>query len=191
MEGLGIAANVIAVVDLAAEAGGAVYKCAKAAKDGPERVEQLQQQLWAIREALQGLRRIADRLEAANKAAGEPSPSIANLPVALKVSEYLRLHTDLSHYSIDKKDTPQAEVRLAKVVLQYLLLEDFAQPCISDKKLELRLANYMFYEYCAFNWVEHIQNAKTEDEDLFELFWLPRKPPKLRADDGPPFSCLQ
>jgi hypothetical protein len=158
MEGLGIAANVIAVVDLA-----------KAAKDCPERVEQLQQQLWAIREALQGLRRIADRLEAANKATGEPSPSIANLPVALKVSEYLRLHTDLSHYSIDKKDTPQAEVRLAKVVLQYLLLEDFAQPCISDKKLELRLANYMFYEYCAFNWFEHIQNAKTEDEDLFEL----------------------
>jgi hypothetical protein len=92
MDGLGIAANVIAVVDLVAEA-----------KDCPERVEQLQQQLWAIREALKGLRRIADRLEAANKAAGEPSPSIANLPVALKVSEYLRLHTDISLFYRQKR----------------------------------------------------------------------------------------
>jgi hypothetical protein len=84
MEALGIAANVIAVVDLAAKAGGAVYKYAKSAKDCPKTVEQLKRQLSAISEALEGLKRVADRLDAASQAAGGPSPSISKLPTALK-----------------------------------------------------------------------------------------------------------
>jgi len=70
MEGLGIAANVIAVVDLAAKTCAAVYKYAKSAKGCPKTVSQLHRDLTAVQKTLDGLRTIADRLDAAAQTPG-------------------------------------------------------------------------------------------------------------------------
>lgn len=83
MEGLGIAANVIAVVDLAAKACGAVYKYAKSAKGCPKTVAQLQKELESVQKSLDGLYSIADKLEAAVPS-GEQSPRISQLSGALR-----------------------------------------------------------------------------------------------------------
>ncbi|KAA8895957.1 hypothetical protein FN846DRAFT_967255 [Sphaerosporella brunnea] len=86
------------------------------------------------------------------------------------VSDYLRQRSTNSYYAVDKKDSPRVVIRLAKIVLRYLLLEDFSQPCVSDNDLDSRLTKYKFYRWCTFNWFEHIRKAKTEDEGLFELY---------------------
>jgi hypothetical protein len=95
---------------------------------------------------------------------------LTSVPQEYLVSDYLRQRSTQSYYAVDKKDSPQAVTRLAKFVLQYLLLKDFSQPCISDGDLDRRLTEYKFYQWCAFNWFEHVHNAKTEDEGLFKLF---------------------
>jgi siroheme synthase len=84
---LGIAANVIAVVDLAAKACGVVYNFAKSAKDCPKTITQLQQELSAVQTTAEGLREIARRLEDSAKAGGEPVPLISQLSTALKECE--------------------------------------------------------------------------------------------------------
>ncbi|KAF8246567.1 hypothetical protein K440DRAFT_662004 [Wilcoxina mikolae CBS 423.85] len=78
MEGLGIAANVIAVVDLAAKACGVVYEYAKSAKGYPKAVIQLQKELESVKISLDGLRGIADKLEGAIPS-GEQLPVISQL----------------------------------------------------------------------------------------------------------------
>jgi hypothetical protein len=83
MEGLGIAANIIAVVDLAAKACTVIYQYAKSAKNCPKTVAQLQQELTVVKDSLDGLQRIARRLDDACMAAGEPPPIISQLSTAL------------------------------------------------------------------------------------------------------------
>jgi uncharacterized membrane-anchored protein YhcB (DUF1043 family) len=78
MEGLGIAANAIAVVDLAAKACGVVYQYAKSAKGCPKTVAQLQKELESVKISLDGLRGIADKFEAAVPS-GEQPPVISQL----------------------------------------------------------------------------------------------------------------
>ncbi|KAF8539493.1 hypothetical protein BDD12DRAFT_924175 [Trichophaea hybrida] len=70
MEGLGIAANVIAVVDLAAKACGAIYSYVKSAKGCTKTVLQLQTDLTAVQTTLDGLQKIADRLDTAARPLG-------------------------------------------------------------------------------------------------------------------------
>lgn len=85
MEGLGIAANVIAVIDLSAKACGVLYRYAKSVKDCSKSVEKLEQELLTVQKTLNGLRDIADRLDAACQA--EPPPLISQLSTALKDCE--------------------------------------------------------------------------------------------------------
>lgn len=85
------------------------------------------------------------------------------------VSDYLRTHPKLSGYAIDKKGTDQAQSKLAKLALKYLLLDDFSEPCTSDSQLHARVKKYRFYEYCATYWFEHTHNVKQEDGSLLEL----------------------
>ncbi|KAF8249154.1 hypothetical protein K440DRAFT_660414 [Wilcoxina mikolae CBS 423.85] len=84
---LGIAANVIAVVDLAAKVGGVVYQYAKSAKDCPKTITKLHQELSAVQETVDGLRKIADRLDASAKEGGEPQPLLSKLSTALEECE--------------------------------------------------------------------------------------------------------
>ncbi|KAF8544144.1 hypothetical protein BDD12DRAFT_906719 [Trichophaea hybrida] len=84
MEGLGIAANIIAVVHLAAKACTVFYQYAKSAKNCPETVAQLQRELTAVKNSLDGLQKLDRRLDDACKEAGEPPPLISQLSTALK-----------------------------------------------------------------------------------------------------------
>jgi hypothetical protein len=95
MEGLGIAANVIAVVDLAAKACTVVYQYAKSAKNCPKTVAQLQQELTEVKGSLDGLQKIARRLDDACTAAGEPPSVISELSTALK--ECSTILSELTH----------------------------------------------------------------------------------------------
>ncbi|KAF8248636.1 hypothetical protein K440DRAFT_642057 [Wilcoxina mikolae CBS 423.85] len=83
MEGLGIAANVIAVVDLTAKTCTVCYHYAKSAKECPKTVALLQQELTAVKSSLDGLQDISHRLDEACKAAREPPPLISQLSTTL------------------------------------------------------------------------------------------------------------
>jgi hypothetical protein len=67
MEGLGIAANVFAVVGLAAQVCGTVYNYIKSAKGCTETTSQLHKELLAVQTSLEGLRLISARLDDAAK----------------------------------------------------------------------------------------------------------------------------
>jgi hypothetical protein len=86
MEGLGIAANIIAVVDLTANACGLFYKYAKSANNCSKSVEKLEQELLTVQKTLCGLRDISGRLDAACQ--GGLPPVISQLSTALKDCEY-------------------------------------------------------------------------------------------------------
>jgi len=80
MEALGIAVNVIAVVDLVAKVCEAIYKYANTAKNCPQMLELLQREVSAAQKSLNGLRAIADELDAAANAS---EPVVSQLSTEL------------------------------------------------------------------------------------------------------------
>jgi hypothetical protein len=93
---IGIAANVIAVVDLANKAGNAVYSYIKSAKDCPETASKLHKELAAIQVSLQRLVPIAKKLDIATKA-GQPAQNLSTTSdLSANISECLSTISDIS-----------------------------------------------------------------------------------------------
>ena len=84
MEALGIAANVIAVVDLAAKAGTLVFRYCESAKNYPANMSKLHQELSDIQKSVSALHKVAKKLDDHSRSAGKQSPATSALATALK-----------------------------------------------------------------------------------------------------------
>ncbi|RDA90642.1 hypothetical protein CP533_6830 [Ophiocordyceps camponoti-saundersi (nom. inval.)] len=100
----------------------------------------------------------------------------AGLVVIDKESEVIRLvhYTTRQYFQETRKSWfPQAEARIAKSCITYLLLEDFmAGPCHDSEEYSERNTQYPLYLYAAQNWGFHARRAETLPEEV-EPFLVP------------------
>lgn len=83
MEGLSVAANVLAVLNLAAKTAELVYKYSKAAKNYPKAVEELRKELSAIQTTFKALENVAKKLDIMKQKESHDNPAIVDLVATL------------------------------------------------------------------------------------------------------------
>ncbi|RYN82634.1 hypothetical protein AA0120_g9516 [Alternaria tenuissima] len=98
-----------------------------------------------------------------------------NILVDVRGGNCLDVHPPASDYLLRTLNSwcPDANMRVAKRCLVYLILEDFKNgPCKTDVEFESRLEHHALYEYTAQHWAEHLHGLQNLPMDLVRLFLL-------------------